>query len=195
MYSIWGCAALLIQLQSLILGWINILTWHLIGWICCLSGLRSGKSRAIAEPWLEGWLGLCQPSFCLYAWQHHSQICSSRSREWTCQSNWIDTKGSFTWIAYSIINTRLYYHHHTLNKQHIHVIHHHVSEGKGPTIGGEAVGWSGLRVGRVNCRLLHASELWLARVGRHGRSHGSRQDVGVRPANQTQNQNIQLSFD
>lgn len=53
------------------------------------------------------------------------------------------------------------------------------------TIGGEAVRLCGLRVWCVHRRLLHAAELGLSSVGRHGRSHRRGQDVGIRSDNQT----------
>lgn len=54
------------------------------------------------------------------------------------------------------------------------------------TVAGKSVGLARLRV-RVDRRLLHAAELRLARVRRHGRGGRGGQDVGVRPeaGNQT----------
>lgn len=49
------------------------------------------------------------------------------------------------------------------------------------TVGGQSVRLSTLGVSSVDRRLLHAAELRLTSVRRHGRGRGRGQDVGVRP--------------
>ena len=50
------------------------LTWHLVGGVGGLSGLRGGEARAVTEPRLQGRLTLGQAPLCLDARQHHPEI-------------------------------------------------------------------------------------------------------------------------
>lgn len=51
------------------------LTWHLIGRVCRLSGLRCGEAGAVAEACLQRRLTLSQTAFRLNAGEHHAEVC------------------------------------------------------------------------------------------------------------------------
>lgn len=50
------------------------LTWHLIGGVRSLSGLRRGEAGAVAKACLQRRLTLRQTALCLNAWQHHTEV-------------------------------------------------------------------------------------------------------------------------
>lgn len=56
-------------------------TWHLVWWICSLSGLRCGEAGAVAEACLQGGLTLGEAAFSFNAWKHYTKVCEKKGKK------------------------------------------------------------------------------------------------------------------